>query len=255
MLSNSNLLNEHWIVPTWPAPLNVKAFTTVRQGGTSVAPYDTFNLASHVGDNPSVVLANRMQLKQEADLSQEPLWLMQTHSTRVVDVANFADSKEIEKPVDADASVAFKPNQVCVVLTADCLPILLCDKAGTRVSAIHAGWRGLAAGIIEAAVQKLNCDPQTLLAWLGPAIGPDAYEVQADFLAAFKEYQSEATFKRQKGYWFANLYELARIRLRQLGITAIYGGEFCTYRDSAHFYSFRRSRVTGRMATLIWLKD
>lgn len=254
MLNSSSSLNPfQWVIPTWPAPLNVKAFTTVRQGGISRAPYDSFNLALHVGDNPEAVLANRTQLKQAANLLQEPLWLTQTHSTRVVDVADFADLKKMHDFIDADASVAFKPNQVCVVLTADCLPILLCDKAGTRISAIHAGWRGLAGGIVEAAVQKLNCDPKNLVAWLGPAIGPDAYEVRADFLAAFKEHQSEVTFKpKEKGYWLANMYELARIRLQRAGVTAIYGGEFCTYQDSARFYSFRRSGVTGRMATLIW---
>ncbi|MBP9764559.1 MAG: peptidoglycan editing factor PgeF [Gammaproteobacteria bacterium] len=257
MLSNFNQSNNcHWIVPAWPAPLNVKALTTVREGGSSVEPYDSFNLALHVGDDPQKVLANRAQLKLQANLPQEPLWLAQTHSARVVDVGDFIDPNNLnnpKNPIDADASVAFKPDQICAVLSADCLPILLCNKSGTRVSAIHAGWRGLAAGIVEAAMSKLDCDPATLLVWLGPAIGPTVYEVQADFLLAFKEYQSEATFKpKENGRWLADIYQLARARLKKLGVTAIYGGEFCSYQDNARFYSFRRSGATGRMATLIW---
>lgn len=255
-MSSNYKSHDNWIVPTWPAPLNVKALTTVREGGSSVEPYDSFNLALHVGDDPQKVLANRAQLKLQANLPQEPLWLTQTHSARVVDVGDFIDPNNLnnpKNPIDADASVAFKPDQICAVLSADCLPILLCNKSGTRVSAIHAGWRGLAAGIVEAAMSKLDCDPATLLVWLGPAIGPTVYEVQADFLLAFKEYQSEATFKpKENGRWLADIYQLARARLKKLGVTAIYGGEFCTYQDNARFYSFRRSGATGRMATLIW---
>lgn len=228
--------NYNWITPNWPAPLNVKALTTVRQGG---------NFALHVGDDPKAVLANRALLKLQANLPAEPLWLAQTHSIRVVDVTDGL--------IDADASVAFQPNQVCAVLTADCLPILVCNKNGTRVSAIHAGWRGLAAGIIESVIEKLDCDPTTLLVWLGPAIGPTAFEVQSDVLLAFEGYQSEKTFKPTKeGYWLADIYQLARERLARLGVTAVYGGGLCTYSDSVRFYSFRRSGVTGRMATLIW---
>jgi YfiH family protein len=249
-----NSCKDNFIVPTWPAPLNVSALTTVREGGISVEPYDSFNLALHVGDDPKKVLANRAHLKSQANLPQEPLWLTQTHSTRVVDAGDFTDPNNSKNPIDADASVSFQPNQVCAILTGDCLPILLCNKAGTRVGAIHAGWRGLSGGIVEAAIRKLDCDPATLLAWLGPAIGPTVYEVQADVLSAFKEYQSEATFKpQQKGRWLANIYQLARMRLKELGVMAIYGGEFCTYQDSTRFYSFRRSGTTGRMATLIWL--
>lgn len=250
--------NCNWIVPSWPAPLNVKALTTVRQGGVSVAPYDSFNLALHVGDNTKTVLINRTQLKTKANLPQEPLWLNQTHSTQVVEVGDFTnhEQKTSRGLIEADASVAFQPNQVCAVLTGDCLPILLCNKTGTCVSAIHAGWRGLAAGIVEATIHKLDCDPATLLAWLGPAIGPTAYEVQEDFLFAFKEYQSEITFKLTgNGRWFANLYALARERLRRLGITAVFSEEFCTYQDSTRFYSARRSGITGRMATLIWFNN
>ncbi|HQW57515.1 MAG TPA: laccase domain-containing protein, partial [Gammaproteobacteria bacterium] len=140
-MSSNYKSHDNWIVPTWPAPLNVKALTTVREGGSSLEPYDSFNFALHVGDDPRKVFANRAHLKLQAHLPQEPLWLTQTHSTRVVDVEDFADPNNPKNPIDADASVAFKPDQVCVVLTADCLPILLCNKAGTCVSAIHAGWR------------------------------------------------------------------------------------------------------------------
>lgn len=245
----------NWITPNWPAPLNVKALTTVRQGGVSIAPYDSFNFALHVGDDPKAVFANRAQLKLHAKLPEEPLWLTQTHSTRVVDVADFLNPNS-KNSIDADASVAFEPNQVCAVLTGDCLPILLCNKAGTHISAIHAGWKGLAAGIVEAAIRKLDCDPSTLMAWLGPGIGPTVYEVQEDFLSAFKDYQSEATFKpKENGRWLANMYALATERLRRLGIATVYGDGFCTYSDSIRFYSARRSGTTGRMATLIWLSN
>lgn len=243
--------NCNWIVPTWPAPLNVNALTTVRQGGVSIAPYDSFNFALHVGDDPKAVFANRAQLKLQANLPVEPLWLTQTHSTRVVNVSDFNSQKN--PIVDADASIAFQPNQVCAVLTGDCLPILLCNKAGTCISAIHAGWKGLVAGIVEAAIQELDCDPSTLMAWLGPGIGPTVYEVQEDFLSAFKDYQSETTFKsKENGRWLANMVALATERLKRFGISAVYTDGFCTYQDSTRFYSARRSGTTGRMATLIW---
>lgn len=250
MPNNCNPLE--WITPVWPAPCQVKALTTVRAGGTSLSPYSSFNLASHVGDDPSAVFENRSLLKNTACLPEEPLWLTQTHGIKVVDVNN-------SQPfVEADASVAFSANQVCAVLTADCLPILLCNKAGTAVSAIHAGWRGLAAGIIESSIDTLLArDIQTseLLAWLGPAIGPLAFEVKSDVLDAFKGFVSEETFQPQGDDRFlANIYNLARKRLEALGVRQIFGGNFCTYRDEARFYSFRRSGVTGRMATLIWFK-
>lgn len=238
--------NCNWIIPIWPAPSHVKALTTVRENG---------NFALHVNDDPHNVLLNRERLKLTAHLPQEPLWLNQTHSIKVVDVDDFNAQKN--PTVDADASVAFKPNQICAVLTGDCLPILLCNKTGTCVSAIHAGWRGLAGGIVEAALEKLNCDPDTILAWLGPAIGPTVYEVQDDFLAAFEDYQSEKTFKPTKnGRWLANMYALATERLKRLGVTAVFGGDFCTYQDSTRFYSARRSGITtGRMASLIWFRN
>jgi len=246
MLNNCN-----WIVPEWPAPFNVKALTTTRRGGYSLAPYDSFNLAIDKGDDPQTVLANRELLKAKANLPSEPFWLKQVHSTAVVEAGTpLKDAIEIE----ADAAVAFQPNQVCVVMSGDCLPIILCNQTGTCVGAVHAGWKGLAAGVIEAALKKLDCDPATLLAWLGPAIGPEKFEVKEDVFLAFNGYQSAKTFRPagNKGVWFANLYELAKERLKRLGVTGVFGGGFCTYQDTERFYSFRRSKITGRMATLIW---
>ncbi len=246
MLNNCN-----WITPNWPAPNSVKALTTLRDKGYSQGAYRSFNLGEKSGEDLEVVLLNRKLLRETANLPAEPYWLKQVHGIDVVEVPSVIPSVE---EVAADASVAFQPNQLCVVTTADCLPVLLCDKAGTRVSAIHAGWRGLAAGVIEAAIQKLKCDPESLLAWLGPAIGPEAFEVKEDVLAAFEDLKLESAFKPTgKGSWYADLYQLARERLKRQGIHQVFGGGFCTFQDEARFYSYRRSKVTGRMATLIWL--
>src|SRR5579872_4923373 len=170
------------IIPTWPAPRNILAFTTVRSGGVSLPPYHDFNLGHHVQDDPKTVSANRAILKTKLNLPSDPVWLNQVHGTHVVDIGDYKAPYPL---IEADASVAFQFNQVCVILSADCLPILLCDTSGTRVSAVHAGWRGLSQGVIEAAVAKLDCDPNELLAWLGPAIGPSAFEVGEDVLLAF----------------------------------------------------------------------
>lgn len=242
--------NCSWITPQWPAPRQVKALTTVRQGGYSIAPYDSFNLALHVGDDPKAVLANRELLKLKANVPNEPCWLTQVHSTNVVELSTVNSF-----PVEADASVTFQLNQICVVLSGDCLPILWCNKKGTCVGAIHAGWKGLAAGIIETALTHITDNPENLLVWLGPAIGPTVYEVREDVFLAFTGYHSHATFRatENKGVWFANLYQLAKERLQQLGVHNVFGGEYCTYQDTTHFYSARRSKITGRMASLIWL--
>lgn len=268
--------NCNWITPTWPAPKNVQALTTLRQGGVSQKPFDGLNLAAHVGDELQHVLANRNLLKEQANLPAEPLWLTQVHGTRVLDVSDLNSKtppayhlrpfplisatafhpkeSEFELGPEADASVSFDHDKVCAVLTADCLPILICDEMGTRVAAIHAGWRGLAAGIIEATVQKLNENPHKLLAWFGPAIGSDAFEVGEDVLTAFKGQGDHSAFRpTSSGKWMADIYYLAKWRLKQLGITRVFGGGFCTFHENERFYSFRRSNPTGRMATLIWL--
>jgi YfiH family protein len=238
------------ILPDWPAPASVHAAVTTRAGGMSRKPYDSFNLAAHVGDDAEAVLANRKQLRAALALPSEPVWLRQVHGTSVVDVGDAGIEPE------ADGGYATKPGTVCTVLTADCLPVLLCDRRGTRVAALHAGWRGLAGGVIEAGVQALNVPGSDLLAWLGPAIGPQAFEVGNEVRAAFvgRDPAAERGFQPEPGGKFlADIYLLARQQLAALGVTAVHGGGLCTVRDRERFYSYRRDGVTGRMATLIWL--
>jgi len=232
----------------------VRALQTTRLNGLSAAPYASLNLGRHVGDDAITVMRNRMLLS--VCLPSEPVWLTQTHGVQVID-AGLA-------PCDAegDASIAKQAGAVCVVMTADCLPVLLCDQQGSVVSAVHAGWRGLCAGVIEAAVQKMAVPPTTLMAWLGPAISVQAFEVGEEVRAAFVNpnvigsMQAEAAFvPGAAGKWQADIYQLARLRLHALGIPQIYGGNFCTYTDAARFFSYRRDGVTGRMGTFIWLED
>lgn len=239
------------IVPTWPAPTPVKAFTTLRRGGVSLAPYDSFNLGDHVGDEPEHVRVNREHLHRAAGLPTEPCWLRQVHGIDVVDVA------DAEPGSAADGGFTTDRNKVCVVLTADCLPILLCDRRGTTVAALHAGWRGLAAGIVEAGIARLGVPGASLLAWLGPAIGPTAFEVGDDVRDAFVGADAEtagAFTPNPRARWRADLYRLARRRLERHGVGAIYGGDYCTYTQADLFYSYRRDGTTGRMASLIWLE-
>jgi len=239
------------IKPNWPAPGNIHAFTTTRQGGLSLAPYDSFNLALHVGDEPTTVEKNRALLTTQLSLPQEPAWLSQTHSTEAVSVDAHFQLQE------ADASYSREHNKVCVVLTADCLPLLICDTQGTEIAAIHAGWKGLAHGIIENTIAKLTSAPSDLLVWLGPAAGPSAYEVGSEVRDIFLKHQPDAeaafTLSRDNHYWM-DIYHLARQRLTALGISkhAIYGGEYCTMTQTDVFYSYRRAPLTGRFATLIW---
>lgn len=234
------------ILPDWPAPPNVHACASTRDGGVSLGPYASLNLGDHVGDDPAAVAENRARLRRALALPTEPLWLTQVHGIAVAEGQGGC----------ADASVAFGPGTVCAVMTADCLPLLLCDRTGTRVAAVHAGWRGLLAGVIEAAVARLDVSGPELLAWLGPAIGPDAFEVGEEVRTAFvaEDVAAAAAFKPSPGgRWLADLYALARLRLARCGVSAVYGGDLCTYSDAARFYSFRRDGVTGRMASLIWL--
>lgn len=242
----------NWISPDWPAPLNVKALTTLRWGGRSQKPFDSFNLALHVNDDPAAVTENRRILQKSAQLPSEPLWLAQVHGTKTIEAGEYAT---LSSPPEADASVAFQKNQICAVLTADCLPLLLCDQKGTRVSAVHAGWRGLAAGVLESALETLDCDPRSILVWLGPAIGSKAFEVGEEVLAAFNKPEEQVAFiATPKGTWHADLYHLATLRLNRLGVHQIFGGGLCTYYDSDSFFSYRRDQKTGRMASLIWLE-
>jgi hypothetical protein len=241
-----------FIVPHWPALPHVKAYTTTRHGGYSQAPYHGFNLADHVGDDPQVVIANRVLLSDTLKLPSEPLWLKQVHGTDTIAAE--------ANPVGcvADAAYTTTLEKICVVLTADCLPVFFCDRAGTRVAVAHAGWRGLAAGVLEVTLQQLSLPPQEVLVWLGPAIGPQAFEVGEEVYQTFLNHrpQAEVAFTPTRPHhWRADLYLLARQRLAQQGVTAVYGGDCCTYTEVERFYSHRRDKVTGRMASLIWLGE
>ncbi len=240
-------LREHLIFPDWPAPAHVKALQTTRQAGFSAAPYDSFNLGMHVGDAHLAVARNRQSLGFL--MPSEPVWLEQVHGNVVVN----ADSASCVPQADA----CIGRHGVCVVMTADCLPLLLCDKAGTVVGAVHAGWRGLAAGVIEATVAAMAVVPENMLVWLGPAISQSAFEVGDEVRAVFvsRDKNTAAAFMPgAPGKWLADIYLLARQRLQALGITQIYGGEHCTYRESDRFFSYRRDGITGRMGTFIWLE-
>jgi YfiH family protein len=241
-----------FIVPNWPAPTNVKALQTTRNGGLSLSPYASLNLGGHVNDDPLAVAANRQLLSPF--LPSEPVWVNQVHGTRVIDAAK---SGCLE---DADASFANIANVVCVTMTADCLPVLLCDRSGSVVAAVHAGWRGLCDGIIEAAITSMAVQTQDILAWLGPAIGPQAFEVGPEVRQQFIEKGAEAeiAFSAVGNKWLCDIYAIAQQRLRKTGVSQIYGGgineNFCTYTDKARFFSYRRDQITGRMASLIWLQ-
>jgi YfiH family protein len=239
-----------FITPDWSAPANVRAVVTTRSGGASRPPYDSFNLAAHVGDDPVTVRANRAQLRGALRFPGEPVWLRQVHGTNIIDAARAGAEPE------ADGAFAAQAGAVCAVLTADCLPVFLCNRAGTRVAVLHAGWRGLATGVIEQGVRALEEAGDRLLAWLGPAIGPAAFEVGPEVRDAFIRHAAEASHAFSPGNgdrYLADIYLLARQRLRRLGVEAVSGGGFCTVTDRARFFSYRRDGACGRMASLIWL--
>ena len=234
--------------PDWPAPANVRALQTLRSGGCSAAPWDSFNLGDHVGDDPADVAANRTLLR--AMLPAEPAWLRQVHGVQVLDAACVSGEPE------ADAAFARQPRIVCAVMTADCLPVLFCDRAGTVVAAAHAGWRGLAAGVLETTVQSMGVAPTELLAWFGPAIGNQCFEVGDEVRAAFVAHDAAAAgafVALGQHKWLADIYRLAGQRLAALGVGSLFGGDCCTVSDPDRFFSYRRDGVSGRMATLIWL--
>lgn len=238
-----------FLVPDWPAPKNVRACTSTRVGGVSDPPYDSFNLAGHVGDDEDRVRLNRQRLYQELSLPAEPLWLDQVHGTRVI------QHNSGEGPGEADASVSRQAGQVCAVMTADCLPVLFCDSNGSTVAAAHAGWRGLLAGVLEATVDAMECDHNQLMVWLGPAIGPQHFEVGEEVYSAFvadMPVSKQAFTANRAGHYMADIYQLARLRLQRKAVTQIYGGDRCSYREQDHFYSYRRDGQTGRMVSLIW---
>ncbi len=243
----------NYINPDWPAPPTIKAYTSTRVNGHSKAPFDSFNLATHVEDDPEAVSQNRQQLVRELTLPHEPIWLKQVHGTTVVTLDNYSGAEP-----EADAALTRRPNRVCTVLTADCLPLLLCDVNGKEVAAVHAGWQGLLAGVIDAAIESLNTPPENVLAWLGPAIGPDAFEINEEIRASYisRDKNNGSAFHQRNQSWYGDLYELARINLARHGIKHVTSGNFCTYRDSQRFFSYRRAQgLTGRMATLIWIES
>ncbi|NOX08945.1 MAG: peptidoglycan editing factor PgeF [Gammaproteobacteria bacterium] len=237
------------IVPDWPAPSNVHACVTTRVGGDSDCPYDTLNLGDHVGDSPACVAQNRQVLQQRLALPSTPIWLQQVHGRVVVELP-CSDTSPV-----ADAVYTRQAGQVCAVLTADCLPLLLCDQQGRQVVAVHAGWRGLANGVIEQTLKTMGADAGQLMAWLGPAIGPEHFQVGDDVYSTFVAHSVMAKrgFVKDGERWLMDIYELARQRLQSCGVSAIYGGGLCTYADKERFYSYRRDGVTGRMASLVWL--
>lgn len=243
---------DEWLQPDWPAPSRVRAVVTTRTNGCSAAPYASLNLGDHVGDDPQRVTRNRALLMQQLALAAPPRWLEQVHGCDLLDCSL---SRE-ERP-RADAAVSRMPGEVCAVLTADCLPLLICDRAGEQVAAVHAGWRGLAAGIIEKTLARFDCPGSDLLVWLGPAIGPEAFEVGDEVRALFTGLNpaDEAAFRPSpSGRWLADIYRLARSRLAPWRPGFIGGGDRCTFSEPEHFFSYRRDGETGRMASLIWIQ-
>lgn len=243
-------MQDDFIRPDWPAPKNVHALSTTRMGGLSSGPYASLNLGEHVGDDPKAVAANRARLQQSLG-SAMPRWLKQVHGVRVT-----RDGDVTHSP--ADAAVTGRRDVACTVLTADCLPVIFCDRVGMRAAAAHAGWRGLSAGVLEATLESMGCAPKDVLAWMGPAIGPEAYEVGDEVRRAFVAHSAEAAKAfapgKAQGKWWCDLYMLARQRLEAAGVQSIHGGGFCTFTDKGRFFSFRRDGECGRMATLIWLE-
>jgi YfiH family protein len=240
-------LSADWLTPDWPAPAQVKTCVTTRAGGVSLPPFDSFNLGAHVGDEPEAVAQNRHSLIET--LSCQPAWLQQVHGIAVA----AADPSVV---AEADASWTATPGIACTVMTADCLPALFCDRSGTRVAAAHAGWRGLVNGVLEATLDALAVPADDVLVWLGPAIGPQAFEVGPEVRDAFMAVQPEADQafvpSANPGKYLADIYQLARLRLAARGVTAVYGGGLCTVTDP-RFFSYRRSAHTGRFASLVWL--
>lgn len=244
------------IHPQWPAPDRVRAIFTTREEGVSQGVYAGLNLGAHVADEPAHVAANRRQLTSLLQLPQEPIWLEQVHGVAVYRVDAPSRAMPVKPPV-ADAAVTQLEGVPLSVMTADCLPLLLCDRAGTVVATAHAGWRGLCDGVIEQTVAAMPVAASEILVWLGPAIGPVAFEVGEEVRTAFMSQHAEAAQafvpSSVPGKWFADLFMLARQRLTRLGITQIYGGDCCTYSNKEQFYSYRRDGQTGRMSGVIWL--
>jgi YfiH family protein len=238
------------IIPEWPLPAGVAACSSTRHGGVSLPPYDSLNLGAHCGDNMELVEENRLRLYSAGELPSKPVWLEQVHGK---DVLRLTGGPYASKR--ADASYSNTPGTVCAVMTADCLPVLFCNRAGTEVAAAHAGWRGLCAGVLEDTVACFADQPENILAWLGPAIGPQAFEVGPEVREAFMSVDASAdlAFKSAGDKFYADIYTLARQRLAKSGVMNIFGGDRCTFTQKHDFFSYRRDKTTGRMASFIWL--
>ena len=240
-------MSNDWLLPDWPAPANVRACVTTRAGGVRPVPFDSFNLGDHVQDEPQAVVSNRLRLTTE--LQVQPAWLKQVHGV----VVAHANPSRVD---EADASWSATPGVACTIMTADCLPALFCNRQGTRVAAAHAGWRGLAAGVLEATADSLQTAPEEILVWLGPAIGQPSFEVGGEVREAFvsSHPQTASAFipSVNEGRFMADIYALARLRLAAHGITSVYGGGLDTFTDE-RFFSYRRGARTGRFASLVWL--
>ncbi|MGF1722264.1 peptidoglycan editing factor PgeF [Vibrio kyushuensis] len=240
------------LVPNWNVPSCIKAVASTRIGGFSISPYEALNLGTHVGDELAIVEQNRDLFAQQSAMPTAPIWLNQTHSTTVVEVTH-----PTQHVFDADGSYTRSPNVVCSAMTADCLPVLLTNSSGTQVAAVHAGWRGLADGILENAIAQFDSSSD-VIAWLGPAIGAESFEVGGDVLEAFTSFdiKAEQAFRPTKraNKWLANMTMLATQRLNKLGVDNIYSSDLCTYQQKEQFFSYRRDGITGRQAVFIWIE-
>jgi YfiH family protein len=244
-------LNPQWLIPDWPAPARVRAFVTTRDGGVSGGEYASMNLGSRSGDDVANVARNRLIVRSQ--LPATPRWMAQMHGAEVADLDRL---REDDVP-SADAATTGIPGRVGAVLTADCMPLFLCDERGRRVGVAHAGWRGMAAGVIENTVRSVGADPAKLMAWMGPTIGPTAFEVGPEVREAFVAVDSRAAdafVQHKPGKYLADLYALARQRLQRAGVARVFGGGFCTYREADRFFSYRRARKSGRMGAFIWME-
>jgi polyphenol oxidase len=252
------------LLPEWPAPAGVRAAFTLRTGGVSAAPYDSLNIGAAIGDSPEAVAENRRRVAQALRLPGEPRWLEQVHGSQVVTLggvaavdsvgaSSFVAAEDVPK---GDASVVVGPGRVCAIRVADCMPVLFAARDGSAVGAAHAGWRGLAGGVLEATVERLGVPASQLIAWMGPAIGQANFEVGDEVRAAFMATDPDAAsafLPNARGRWQCDLYTLARRRLAAMGVAGVYGGGWCTFADTERFFSFRRNAQTGRMAALIWI--
>lgn len=246
------MTTDNWIAANWPAPEHIMAGTTTRKGGFSEKPYDSFNLALHVGGDTDKVKRNREKLSRQLNLPARPVWLNQVHGCGVIDGERAVNTS-------ADACFTDMSNIVCAVMTADCILLLMCNRSGTKVAAIHVGWRGLCRGIIANSVGKFNESHEVLLAWFGPRICAHHYQVQDDMrntcLQSLSTAAESAFSPAGQGKWYADIEKLAKIELERLGILGIFTCDRCTYSEADVFYSYRRDGETGRMASLIWMTD